>query len=711
MITPAGVTDAMAATGIPSLTDLLGQFPGGEPPEGVKVEADVSVSSDGHIDELRGDGINNERYGYPDERHVSHEPEPDDFVSPVQPANVCHVPISIPEKAASFNACTPVIKNPHFSGHANALSVLASMGRDEEAATSAPVLGLLTRAAQLLLCRETGASASLYPNVSEWDVRVADLTNSSAAMTCYPGYVPVHLPYDMSCVAAQALISICVPGGAAAYDWRFRPGGPDNDRRAAMMPAYARKLYPGGNAQVLMITEHASRSWVFGGAAFTRAGLRDLERWLRAKFGHGLVDQAFKTAAALGHVYVEPRITEGSLGDMFDIEQATCTYDGHDLSSNDFAWEDDGGNPRDPILRGPVVDQERRPLGFDDAVIIALRALHDNPKANGHASSTSQACQPVDYENACHPHTCSRVDNKRKVACDAPLVDVLRWLRDPTNVQDPNIVDFAQGWLQMLDGGLSNQYLGYPEEDDWSAMTKLCGFRNSFGHHDHAAFCLPGFNLRALTPLLSGFHIINVNFGIQSSLDAENRRDRLRHYVHKMHIAHVFSCVGKNIWPDMLDLGGYTHAQLAILLPRGLQALTYLIDGGRSKLSAPNWQILEPVHRLKGTRSKTAYYGYTYVGEWAMHDSCVDVNNSLTSIAALDAALRKLWVTGGRVNVVNHMEQPFTAVRDLNNLYAPLSFAPVVQEGSSIISVQLHGADSHTLGQGHADRMYAVVAR
>lgn len=85
-------------------------------------------------------------------------------------------------------------------------------------------------------------------------------------------------------------------------------------------------------------------------------GLSDLERWLRAKFGHGLVNQAFKTAAALGHVYVEPRVTDGKLGDMFDIAEATCFYKGHNLSSDIFAWEDDGGNPKDPILRRPVVD-------------------------------------------------------------------------------------------------------------------------------------------------------------------------------------------------------------------------------------------------------------------------------------------------------------------------------------------------------------------
>lgn len=261
----------------------------------------------------------------------------------------------------------------------------------------------------------------------------------------------------------------------------------------------------------------------------------------------------------------------------------------------------------------------------------------------------------------------------------------------------------------MLDRGLSNQYLEDPEEDEYGTMTELHGFRNSFGYHDHATFCVLEFNLRALIPLLSGVHIVNVNFGVRSSLDVENRRGRLRHYVHKMHIAHVFSRVGKNIWPAMLDLGSYTYAQLAMLMPRGLQPLTYLMDSGRSKLSAPNWQILEPVHRLKGTRSKTAYYGYTSEGGLARTGIWIEANCDLTSIVALDAALRRLWVTGRRVQVINPMEQPFSVVRDLNNLYAPLSFAPVVQESS--ISVQLMVGGSHTLGQGHADRVYAVVAR
>ena len=45
---------------------------------------------------------------------------------------------------------------------------------------------------------------------------------------------------------------------------------------------------------------------VFGGQALTLTATRAAAAWLRGTLGNKMVDNAYKTIAAAGHVYVEP---------------------------------------------------------------------------------------------------------------------------------------------------------------------------------------------------------------------------------------------------------------------------------------------------------------------------------------------------------------------------------------------------------------------
>jgi hypothetical protein len=327
----------------------------------MKTEANTAVSKDDFIGELSGDGINDERFDYREERHVTHVPALP-ATTPVAPiANVCHVPVSKAEPSSTFKANVNVVKNITLSDSAKrdtvglerganrdirtegnfAASVLATVGADDADATAAPIPGLLTRVAQAILCAETGAKAAVAPNSDSWDIRVVPLSASATFRNLYPSHAPVFLPRDLGKPASEALASLLLPGGAAAYGWRFRPGPvPDGaaagppDPRDGMMPSYARKLYPGGNDKIL---EAPEPGWIFAGAALTLDALAQLERWLRNKFGHDMMDAAFKTAAVMGHVYVEPGATADDLGNCFDVVQATTTHATVDLNGPNYS--------------------------------------------------------------------------------------------------------------------------------------------------------------------------------------------------------------------------------------------------------------------------------------------------------------------------------------------------------------------------------------
>jgi len=561
-----------------------------------------------------------------------------------------------------------------------AASVLATIGVHEADAVSAPIHGLLTRVAIAVCCAETGATPAPAPNIDGWDVRIAPL-EFVAYNTVLPGYAPLFLPRDMSQPAAQALVSICLPGGAAAYGWRFR--GPDDapDPRAHLMPAYARKLYPSGNRRILVITDGPLVNWVFGGPALTTVALQSLESWCRDKYGHALMDAAF------GHVYVEPNPVDADLGERLSVVQCTRSYAGFDLGSNATLWQPGEPHPGIGVVSWPKISLDEKPIQFNGAVVDALGALQAAGAADGDPLPGRVHAEPVINEKFQLVILAWGV-RRARFSCTCTLGIVLAWIVDVDNRQEKRLREFADAWLHRLAGGLHGIY-GAADRDDSDLL--LISFRNSFGYSDAAVFALPDFNLRDVAPVLAGVHLVNVKYGVQSWFTPENRCNLLRHYVFKMHIAHVISMAGDNIWPDLVTLGGYQHFDLVVKLSSKLQPLTYLESGNRRLLASPNWQILESVGCLKDTDGHTAYYGYDIPGTWEVSDGCaVRLNSSTTSIPATDAAIRYAWMHRERIDVISLQREDFVVVCDLDGYYAPLSFAPVAKsESRSIVGVEL----------------------
>ncbi|KAL4901547.1 hypothetical protein BDW74DRAFT_181557 [Aspergillus multicolor] len=153
---------------------------------------------------------------------------------------------------------------------------MATIAVGQFEATTAPLRGLLTRIfkpfavaspiPRLLIGRMCPGGMCVSPAFSTID----------DALELHHHYTPVYIPYDMPQIAAQALILGCLPGGAATYGWRYRPGCND-DPRAGYIPAYARKWYPGDDIEILVIAKRPAEYWVFGGAALTLSRLAPLE--------------------------------------------------------------------------------------------------------------------------------------------------------------------------------------------------------------------------------------------------------------------------------------------------------------------------------------------------------------------------------------------------------------------------------------------------
>ncbi|CAI7650392.1 unnamed protein product [Penicillium bialowiezense] len=685
----------------------------------------VTVAKKDCIQELSVDGINSERYNYREHRTLIHNPEPAiSFHSVPAITNLCHVPIHGPVHASTFDVQTSVINTLPFTDHGQrgatidvrrpgnfTASVLATIGADMANATSAPISGLLCRVAQAILCADTGATAALAPNVPGWDIRVVNWTDLVTYRDIYPSHLPVFIPCDIGKPAAEALVSLLLPGGAAAYGWRFRVAPPDP--RAAYMPSYARILYPGGNAQILMVGAELGNDWSFGGAALSIDRLAQLERWLRNKFGNDMMDSAFKTMAACGHIYCAPVADGTNLGEKFEVYVATTNDGANDLRGSAFMWNAGPAPTGIVAARHAEVNVDRHVAGFDAAVRDSARAMYPGMAFVLGAHPWGANNLPIDSMATpkYHPNldTISISWSVRAQHCSLkiPLKLMLRHIMAPNNGHPDYIARFAAVWLQKLAGNLADFY-GAADFDD-STLPPPAGFRNCFGYDDSCVFVLPKFSVRDITPVLAGVHRVNVQFGHQSSLNAQNRRERLRHYIAKMHVAHILTVVGENVWPDILDIGLVEHWQLVVKMPKGLQPMTYLEDASRYKLDAPNWQILESVSRLKGTNPTTAYHGYNSSGTWDLsQEGHVHINNMATSCAALDSCLRVTWMWGDKVDAGSLMP-----VRDTSGLIAPLGFAPIVKssDGPMVDGVSLIWDDINDLGRGRTCTDVTVISR
>ncbi|KAJ4122966.1 hypothetical protein NW768_009957 [Fusarium equiseti] len=270
--------EAMTAANMPSLEDLLSQLiirPSA--PCGPSTKANVVVMTEQHIHELSEDGLNGKT-----------------CTSAVESSNITHVPISQAQPSRSLRAGIRVLRGPGCAEYDLRSLRIITVNNENVDKYRASVQGLLARIATAVLASETGAYAALCPNVPGWDVRVTDLSNAMDAAHRHPAHTPVLLPPGIPKAAGEALVSIMLPGGPSAYGWRYNDpdvqtkNGPKPNNRNATMPAYVRKLYPGGSERILVIQDHKDTDWTFGGAALNPVSLRALEVYMRRKFGNPL---------------------------------------------------------------------------------------------------------------------------------------------------------------------------------------------------------------------------------------------------------------------------------------------------------------------------------------------------------------------------------------------------------------------------------------
>jgi hypothetical protein len=76
--------------------------------------SDTEVPKDQFIEELNGDGFNDERFEYAGTRYVSQNPSPANYTPETAAADVTFVAISKPEQASSFEANVPVVETTAF---------------------------------------------------------------------------------------------------------------------------------------------------------------------------------------------------------------------------------------------------------------------------------------------------------------------------------------------------------------------------------------------------------------------------------------------------------------------------------------------------------------------------------------------------------------------------------------------------------------------
>nr|BDQ13831.1 coat protein [Diaporthe alternavirus 1] len=685
----------------------------------------AEVAKEDRIDELSLDGVNDERYGNGGTRVVRDSTAQQ--VQPADAANVTHVPVSAPRQVQPFNTEVKVLQNTAFSDKSQrdlanlvrgggqdyraegdfSSMVLSILGHDNANAVEAPLMGLLTRIAQLEVLQRSGATAALAPNVAGWDVRTASLDAAASARKRYPGYAAFFIPHSMTAGAASALISILLPGGAGAYGWRFRPRDGADDPRHDYMPSASRWLYPGGNTRVLAVFERPPANLVYGGFSFTKANVDSLVGWARGIFGNMYYDQAVKSVVAASYVYVEPEVVAENLGENFAPVGATTVHQTNDLNGAAFGWDRGGPPPGIGLLSYPDVDTNKRPPGFDRALWDAARATQQAPPGGGDPLPAAFGTLRV-YEDRSEVVCTWRGPAGVQMTGWAPLADCLVWLGDAANGVDGVFRTFADSWhAQVVSGYLGGRYDDAHRDD---SDVELAGFRNSFGYSDTATMGLPRFSVAAIAPLVAGIHEIVAVPPADTTFTDDNWRAKTRHYVSKLHVAHVFTCAERHVWPDGLDTWPFDHRAVVASMPKKLQPLAYLVNAHRGQLAASNWQILEAVHRFKGTGKSTAYYSYDVRGEWRPDKyGVVHVNEATTAIAALDAAVRLTWNLNGTLDADGVARDAFSPVRDLNGLYAPLAFAPIARRNRRLGGVRLAaGVGMDALGKG-ANTTYDTV--
>ncbi|PHH66786.1 hypothetical protein CDD81_5918 [Ophiocordyceps australis] len=720
--------------GVMSLADTFAVMSMALSQEGAGLSSDAIVATvkEYRARELSVDGLNDDRFGQRTTRVVKTNPSGPGVQTARDVVNVDHVPICQPKEAAPFEAVAPIVKDPSFSSTSrrdlNALehgaaqdredvyssSVLAAIPNSVVDATDVPIQGLLARIIQAHHCAETGMTASAAPNVPGWDIRVASIADAQRMLQRYGDYTPLVIPHYMPDDAACALASLTLPGGAGAYGWRSHDPGPVDGGvdRSTLMPSAARLLYPGGRATTLALFEKPTGQYLFGGRALTKVALRKLVKWARMRFGNEYVDQAHKTMAAAGLVYIEPEPDPVDLGEGFEAKRVTTCRDGVDLARLDDVQQ--FPQPGDPAYRAVEGADPKPPPGMKDAIMTAIIFARQAGMGNGDGDGGTVLPGGrvlTRSELGLHDGVSRawwREGNTHKKA-EVDIDEILSQMIEPANGFDNEIVRFAQTTATR-----ERSYTLYeliPSDQRAESDAELVRFRNSFGFDDAATLALPVFDLMRVVPLIAGLHTLAKIATAPTSVDDACVRTRLRGYVAKMHICHQFVFAERNIWPEDLNDMPFNHATHVAKLPKGLQPLAYVVDPQRQWLSAANWQLLDTAYRLKGASRKTAYIGFDVPGTWVVSNNGeVLINDSKTSVPALDAAVRSTWQNGGTINL-DANRPVFAPIIDNHGNYAALGFAPVWRRGrrnrGTIVQAGL-GADQ--IGSGVNNAFDSVMA-
>ncbi|KAJ5161947.1 hypothetical protein N7492_007339 [Penicillium capsulatum] len=653
-----------------ALTDIFSRL---ETAQTANNDPSDTIQSDADFPELDRDGFDNLGDDEPGIHTVSHNPIVKGFIPQARPNNLTMVPISPAREAFGLSHTT---HTKWYLGRSN--PVLSDFFRNS---SDAPMHGFMTRVVQARLAAETGATPSRAPLNPAWDIRVVDKKFRAVAIQRFLlGYAPVYIPKDLPLAASLAMISLLVPGGAAAYTWRFRGS---NDARAGYMPSYVRFRHPGGTAAVLAIYEEAPEQVVFGGSALTAANLKLLEDYYRDLWGHAYWDEAWKTVIALGAVYVDPVPNDRPLGFGFECVQQNTRHAGLDL--RDHIASTPGPSP----WGCPEVSMPFQP-GIDITRSIrnsSLRAIPDllgcpiPPDPTWVKSSLRRRVILVKSITPAGSDKIQKLD----------LFPTLRWLANPANGSPRSVALAAQGILnQLFDHTLAKRYMVDRYKDDEGKPYK--GFRNVFGFDDKAVLALPIFDLTTAMYLLAGVHLPEASLKQRnlfakdvpgkSLIDFDRIWDYVRVYALRLHISHALALVQAQIWPCNLHCKTSNHQGVIESLPPGMFCWTFVHGLSRVHHPALNWQLLEPIHYLRARDNKVAYYGYEVDGSWDVDDmGLVNVGSEDTNYPALDAALRHAWATENTVDVLGPLWEPFQPVLDTNGLIAPFGISPYYSYG------------------------------
>lgn len=642
------------AEDLDGLTDLFSQLGAPKTPSSERPESPTAAAGEAGLPELELDGFDNDRYGSPGIRTVSHSPVVEGFIAKVSPNNLNLVPISPTRLAEGYCLETPMIRDTSPSNFA--LEIYEVIVDD------APLDGFTTRVVQARLAAETGATASRAPLSQDWDIRVVDKEHYPQGIHIFPTYVPICIPSDLSPLASSAMLSLFVPGGAGAYTWRFRG---DNDVRADYMPSCVRFGHPGGEPGILAIYDKAPDQIVFGGSALTVANLKELEHYYRRKWGDYYWDQAYKTVAALSAVYLAPVPNDRPLGVGFSCVEQTTIHAGVDLQ--DHVATAPGPSPWGfSEISNPFSLFETVPRCFDTHAVRALSIFKKIEVPMNTQVTWDLAKNKVTITVAARYGTqdhCMRLDR------------VLLWIARPANGTPRAIASLA---LKLRAVGrrctLAQRYRLAGSEDDEGKPYH--GFRNVYGFNDASQLTLPIFDVRCAVFLLAGVHLPHKTPG-KSYINFDRLWDWIRVYALRLHICHAIKLVEHKLWPDDLHLRSLEHGNLVKSLPSGLACLTHISKPSRRHLSAINWQLLEPIHYLKARESGVEYYGYDVAGYWDIDDrNIVRVGSKETDYAALDAAVRHAWMTNCSVETVGRTTEDLQPVLDTNGLIAPFALSP-----------------------------------